>query len=169
MSVPANPKLHPRIETIGAVLGPGGPAAQPLTLRDSMHPRIVLLRYGMISLITGMIDNVTFYFVFRGTGSIAGAQAAGRIASMLFNYRAVRRTVFCSDERHHIVLPRYLSLVAVNALISYAVIRLLSAFTPLGVIPSKILAETLMFFANFMVQRAYIFTRRAPAEAPSVP
>jgi putative flippase GtrA len=151
MSVPAQSESTPRAQT----------------LRDSMRTSFVLVRYCTISLITGVIDNLTFYLVFHATGSIAAAQTAGRIASMLFNYRAVRQAVFCSDQHHHILLPRYLSLVAVNALISYTGIRLLSAFTPLSVVQSKLLMETLMFFANFVIQRVFIFTRRAPAEGPS--
>lgn len=131
-----------------------------------MSGRFVLLRYIMIALITGAIDNLAFYLVFRATGSIAGAQTAGRIASVLFNYRAVRQAVFRCDRQHHAVLPRYLSLIAVNALISYAVIRLLSAITPLSVIASKLLTETLLFAANFIIQRAFIFTRRAAAVSP---
>jgi hypothetical protein len=129
-----------------------------------MHPRFLLLRYGMTSVITGVIDNLVFFLVFRMTGSILSSQIVGRIASASFNYRAVRRAVFLSDQHHHIVLPRYIFLLVINAAISYAGIRMFAADTPMGVVPAKLVTETLMFFANFIIQRAFIFTRRASAE-----
>ena len=125
-----------------------------------MRTHVVLLRFCVLSFTTAILDNVVFYLVFRATGSILGAQTAGRIVSVAFNYRFVRSTVFCSDKSHHSLLPRYMALVVANALLSYAGIRLLTYFTPLSVIVSKIVAETILFVANFTIQRAFIFTHR---------
>ena len=147
-------------QPIRTIYEPGNPASHFQPLRDSMRIYFVLLRFSMISLITAVIDNAVFYLVFHATGAIAGAQIAGRIVAVLFNYRSVRRAVFFSDQPHRVLLPRYLALVAVNGLVSYAGIRLLSSFTPLGVFPSKILTESLLFIANFTIQRDFIFTRR---------
>lgn len=147
-------------QPIRTIYEPGNPASHFQPLRDSMRIYFVLLRFSMISLITAVIDNAVFYLVFHATGAIAGAQIAGRIVAVLFNYRSVRRAVFFSDQPHLVLLPRYLALVAVNGLVSYAGIRLLSSFTPLGVFPSKILTESLLFIANFTIQRDFIFTRR---------
>ena len=138
------------------------PAPTAPAVAANLAPRtpIQVLRYGASSLATAAIDNLTFDLVYRATGTIAGAQAAARATSLLFNYGLVRRLVFHNDERHRTLFPRYLLLVVVNALISYAGIRLLTTFTPLGVMPSKILAETLLFVANFLVQRNVIFKHR---------
>jgi putative flippase GtrA len=130
-------------------------------LRDSMRTHFVLLRFAAVSMLSAVIDNLTFYLVFHATGTIAGAQIAARTVSVLFNYRFVRRIVFSSSHGHHVLFPLYLLLVAVNASISYAGIRLLSAITPLGVMQSKILTETLLFALNFFIQRTLIFTRAA--------
>jgi glycosyltransferase involved in cell wall biosynthesis len=154
-------------QPIRTIYEPGNPASHFQPLRDSMRIYFVLLRFSMISLVTALIDNVTFYLVFHATGTIAGSQIAGRTAAVLFNYRSVRRAVFFSDQPHFILLPRYLTLVAVNALASYAGIRLLTTFTPLGVFPAKILIESLMFIANFTIQRDLIFTRRPLYDRPS--
>jgi glycosyltransferase involved in cell wall biosynthesis len=148
-------------QPIRTIYEPGNPASHFQPLRDSMRIYFVLLRFSMISLITAAIDNLTFYFVYRATGTIAGAQIAGRTAAVLFNYRSVRRAVFFSDQPHRVLVPRYLLLAAVNALVSYAGIRLLTSFTPLGVFPSKIFTESVLFIANFTIQRDFIFTRRA--------
>ena len=131
----------------------------------STRLHMVLLRFGMISLSSSIVDNVVFYLVFHGTGTIAGAQIVARAVSVSFNYFFVRKSVFFSDHRHGVLLPRYLLLAAANAAVSYAGIRVLSAYTPLGVMLSKIVTETMLFVANFLIQRAYIFTRRPAARA----
>ena len=134
--------------------------ARAQALRDSTRTHMVLLRFSTISLISGLVDNAMFYLVFHATGNIAGAQIAARIVSVFVNYRLVRRLVFFSDQGHNVLLPRYLLLASVSAAISYAGIRAISAFTPIGVVPAKIVAESLLFTANFIIQRAFIFTRR---------
>jgi putative flippase GtrA len=139
---------------------PAQAVSRPQYLRDSMRAHIVLLRFCALSFATAILDNVVFYLVFRATGTILGAQTAGRIVSVTFNYRFVRSTVFCSDKSHNSLLPRYMALVVANALVSYAGIRLLSSLTPLSVPVSKIVAETILFAANFTIQRAFIFTHR---------
>ena len=146
------------------------PGNRPPALRHSMRTHLVLLRFCSISLTTSAIDNLIFYLVFHATGTIAGAQIAARTVSTAFNYRFVRRAVFFSDKGHHALLPRYLILVGLNAAVSYAGIRLLSTVTPLGVVSSKIVTETLLFGANFTLQRAFIFTRRPSSpELPELP
>jgi putative flippase GtrA len=153
MNIPAQPGLHAPPTQVE-------PASRSRYLLDSMRAHVVLLRFCALSFTTAILDNVVFYLVFRATGSILGAQTAGRIVSVTFNYRFVRSAVFCSDKSHHSLLPRYLALVVANALLSYAGIRLLSSLTPLSVIASKIVAETILFVANFTIQRAFIFTHR---------
>jgi putative flippase GtrA len=129
-------------------------------LRTSTRTGFVFLRFSVTALLSAGIDNVLFYAVFRATGNIALSQVSARIVSLLFNYRALRLAVFLSDQRHHVLLSRYLPLAAVNTSISYVCIRLLSAATPLSVVSSKIVAETALFVANFVVQRAFIFAHR---------
>jgi glycosyltransferase involved in cell wall biosynthesis len=155
-------------EPIRTIYEPGNPTSHFQPLRDSMRIYFVLMRFSLISLMTAALDNLTFYLVFHATGTIAGAQLAARTAAVLFNYPTVRRAVFFSDQKHSVLLPRYLALVAANALISYTGIRALTAISPIGVFPAKILAETLLFIANFAIQRDFIFTRRPTAvPAPS--
>ncbi len=131
----------------------------------STRLHMVLLRFGMISLASSVVDNAVFYLVFHGTGTILGAQVVGRVVSVSFNYFFVRKSVFFSDHSHGALLPRYLLLAGANAAVSYVGIRLLSAYTPLGVMLSKIVTETMLFAANFLIQRAFVFTRRTPDQA----
>jgi putative flippase GtrA len=130
--------------------------------RDSMN---VLIRFAALSLSSAVVDNLVFFLVFRATGSIAAAQTIARCFSLTFNYLLARRTVFLCDDAHHTLLPRYLTLAALNAIVAYIGIRALTAYTPLSVMYSKIVAETSLFAANFLVQRAYIFARGSHAHS----
>ena len=147
-------------QPVRTIYQPGNPTSHFQPLRDSMRIYFVLLRFGLISALTALLDNVLFWLVFHATANIAQAQAAGRIAAALFNYAAVRRAVFFSDEKHKIVLPRYLLLVSANALASYVGIRFITSQWSVGVVPAKLMAETLLFIANFAIQRDFVFTKR---------
>jgi putative flippase GtrA len=120
----------------------------------------------MISLISSAIDNAVFFLVFRTTGYIAEAQIVGRTVSMIFNYAAVRNAVFRSGQPHGVLLPRYLFMASLNAMLSYLGIRLLYATTPVGVVPAKMIAETILFLVNYGAQKVYVF-RHAGEQPPA--
>ena len=130
-------------------------------LVDSMKVWFVLLRFASVSLATAVLDNVVFYFAWRRTGHILGAQILGRVLSVAFNYWMVRRSVFYSRKRHRAVLPKYLALVLVLGAMSYGGIQLLAANLGLHPVAAKLLVETALFFANFAVQRLLIFDEGA--------
>jgi putative flippase GtrA len=119
----------------------------------------VALRYGSAALASTIVDNIAFYLFFTGLGWIFLAQTLARTIAVLFNYAVVRKIVFSSDERHGILLPRYLLLVVANLIVSYAGIRILAGASRAAVIPAKIVVETALFGANFLIQRAFVFVR----------
>jgi glycosyltransferase involved in cell wall biosynthesis/SAM-dependent methyltransferase len=129
-------------------------------LIDSMKIYFVLLRFGFISLLTAVLDNGVFFLVFRATSSIAFAQIIARTVALLFNYTAARNAVFLSREKHGNIFPRYLTLVVLNGLISYVLIDFLSMQFGMRVMWAKILAETVLFLANFAIQRDFVFTKQ---------
>ena len=129
-------------------------------LRDSMRIYFVLARFSLLSFLTACVDNLVFFRFFAWSGSIIQAQAVGRAVAVLFNYGAARKAVFLSHERHRAVLPKYLLLVLVSGLVSYSLIELLRSTLPVGVFWAKIGAESLLFVANFVIQRDLVFTRR---------
>lgn len=127
---------------------------------DSMKIYFVLLRFGLVSFSTAILDNAVFYLLFRLTGSVLEAQIAARAASVVYNYGVVRRTVFLSDEQHRVALPKYLALVVCSGTLSYTCIRLLTSVSALSVFEAKLAAESALFLINFAIQRDFVFTRR---------
>ena len=124
---------------------------------DSMRIYFVLLRFTLAGLLSAAIDYAVFILVFNLSGSISGSQASARLVSMGFNYAAVKRAVFYSGQSIADTFPKYLALVCVSGFVSYLLIKGLAMFTPLPVIAAKLLAEPLVFLANFAIQRDFIF------------
>jgi glycosyltransferase involved in cell wall biosynthesis len=149
-------------EPIRTIYEPENPTSHFEPLRDSMRIYFVLLRFGFVSMVTAALDNLLFFSIFRGSGVVAASLFTARLIALAFNYMAVRQTVFFPRERHRVVLPRYLLLAAANVCLSYALISLLTRILSMGVMPAKISAETLLFIANFAIQRDFVFARGCP-------
>ena len=127
---------------------------------DSMRIYFTLLRFLVAALLTAAIDYTVFAAVHFWGAPIHLSQTAARLVAMLFNYVAVRRAVFNSGQSHAEVMPKYVLLVAVSGVISYSMIRLLMTELSLNVLVAKLIAESVVFIANFAIQRDFVFTRQ---------
>ncbi len=167
MLIAAKHRNTPIVETpIRTIYEDGNKSSHFNPLLDSMRIWFVLLRFSMISLLTAAIDNAMFVLVFWLSSRLLIAQLCGRALAVAFNYGNVRRAVFHSDQGHAIVLPRYLMLVLASGSASYGGILLLSSRFHMPAIAAKIVAETILFFVNFIVQRDLVFTQpRAQGES----
>jgi glycosyltransferase involved in cell wall biosynthesis len=125
---------------------------------DSMRIYFVLLRFGVLSLMTALVDNFVFFEIYRASHTILGAQVAARLIALIINYAGSRKAVFFSRERHWRILPRYLLLVFGNGVVSYGLIRVLSQSLGLSVLSAKLLVESTLFIANFTLLRDFVFT-----------
>ena len=146
-------------QPIRTIYEPGNPSSHFHPLRDSMRIYYVLLRFTFIGLLTAAIDNLAFYLAFHATSSILESQVLARLAAVFFNYTSVKKAVFLSEEQHKILLPRYLLVLVTNATLSYLGIRFLAGFFSMNILAAKVAVETLLFFANFAIQRDFVFTR----------
>lgn len=153
-------------EPIRTIYEPGNPSSHFNPVLDSIRAYAVLLRFTGISVLTAILDNLVFYVAYTTCGSIAASQAAARIASIIFQYSALRATVFASRQKHRTVLPKFVAAVAMQGLVSYAIIRGLIGGAHMHLVIAKPLAEGLLFLIGFVVQRDWIFTRTRRVEAP---
>jgi putative flippase GtrA len=152
-------------ESVQTIYEDGNSSSHFNPLRDSMRIYMVLIRFSAVAVLTAIADNVTFWLAFRATGYVAVSQVCGRAVGVLFNYRAARNAVFLSEEKHRTTLPKYLLLVAVNGCVSYLMIAALTSRAGLKVLPAKLLAESILFAANFAIQRDFIFTHKQRQDA----
>jgi glycosyltransferase involved in cell wall biosynthesis len=129
-------------------------------LRDSMKIYFVLFRFMLASLMTAAVDYIVFMIAFSIGSNIFFSLYLARAVALAVNYTAVKNLVFFSDQKHRVVFPRYVCLVIVNGLIAYAMIRYLVASFALKVVVAKIISELIIYFANFAIQRDFIFSSR---------
>jgi glycosyltransferase involved in cell wall biosynthesis len=127
-------------------------------LLDSMRIYFVLLRFALISMFTAVIDNLLFSACYLYTGNKLTSQVIGRLGAMTFNFATVKRMVFNSRGWVWREFLEYTALVAISGSISYGLIVLFTSQFSMGVLKAKLLAEGILFLANFLVQRDIIFT-----------
>jgi glycosyltransferase involved in cell wall biosynthesis len=144
-------------EPVRTIYEAGNQSSHFNPIADSMKIYFILLRFASVSLMTAVLDNLVFYLAFRHSGHVLGAQILGRVFAVGFNYSMVRSSVFNSKERHKTVLPKYLLLMLGSGAVSYAAIQFLSARLRINPVSAKLVVETILFFANFAVQRVFIF------------
>ncbi len=132
----------------------------PIT--DSMKIYFLLVRFSALSLATAALDNAVFVLMYPATGSIGRSQIAGRFVAMLFNYFGARKAVFHSRQKNVTAFPKYFLLVLCNGILSYMIIQFLHFRMGFATIPSKLAVESLLFIANFAIQRDFVFTRTRP-------
>ena len=161
---------------IRTIYEPGNKSSHFNPIIDSMKIYFVLLRFGSVSLLTALLDNLVFILSVHRLGSVLASQVLGRFFAVIFNYWMVRSSVFYSRQRHKTVLPKYLGLVVASGTCSYLGIQFLAKRFGVPVVAAKLLVETVLFFVNFAVQRLFIFqpdgaagTKPAGEPAPRAP
>jgi glycosyltransferase involved in cell wall biosynthesis len=135
---------------------------------DSMKIYFVLFRFTLAAIFSALIDNTIFIVIYGSSSSILTSQVSARAVSMIFNYSAVKKAVFYSDLNHRKTFPKYLSLVIISGFVSYLLIKFMTMFSLLSVVPAKLVAESVVFLANFAIQRDFIFAQDRTATGEEV-
>ena len=83
-------------------------------------------------------------------------------------FAIARNLVFHSDSSVAKSFLKYLTLVVVMGFVSYSMLSFLYRTTGMPLISCKLIAEGLLFVANFSIQRQLVFARsKSPGSAPS--
>ena len=138
-------------------------------LRDSLRIYGVLLRFIAASLVTAAVDYCVFLLIFPGLAGLGTAQAAARLASIGVNFALARQAVFRSRSQLAWSLAKFILLVVVMGATSYGMIR--GAVYAFGwpVIAAKMASELVLYLANFVIQRDFIFGDRGKRPAARGP
>jgi len=126
---------------------------------DSIRIYFTLLRYFFASVITAVVDYIFFIVAFSLTESITTAVYCGRAIALFINFFLLKKVVFFSKEKSRKSFPKYLLLVIVSGLLSSAMIHYLSNTLSTPIILAKLLSDSLLYIANFSIQREFIFTK----------
>jgi len=123
---------------------------------DSMKIYFVFLRFILSSLFITIVDFAVFMTAFYFTDSILGSLITARIVASVINFFINLKFVFKRSQNILASAIKYYLLVGFVATLSYLLITLLSA-NGIGVAPAKIIAETILFFVSFPLQRDFVF------------
>jgi len=150
-------------EPIRTIYEAGNPTSHFDPVADSMRIGFVLARFTLLSLGTAVLDNLVFSVAIRAGADAGAAQIAARAIAVCVNYPLARRAVFLSKDSHRSTLVRYLALVVASGLVSF---RIMTWFAPpAGLLKAKVLAESLLFIVNFVIQRDWVFVRKTQQTA----
>ena len=135
---------------------------------DSLKIYFVLARFAMASLLTAAVDYVLFFLVFYFSANILLGQAAARVVATGVNFCLARRMVFHSRSDVARSLAKFVLLVATMGAVSYAIIQALVQGAGWSVLPAKMTSELVIYAANFLIQRDFVFSdAMKQSEAPT--
>lgn len=127
-------------------------------LLDSVKIYFVLFRYILSSAATALFDYLVFLLVLPLTGgSILLSTYLSRAAALCVNYTLVHNLVFDSRTALRRTFPLYLLLVCVSGFLSAMIVMGLKSALGLDERLGKLLAETVLYLINFLIQRDFIF------------
>jgi putative flippase GtrA len=126
-------------------------------LMDSLKIYFVFLRYSALSVLSAVIDLSLFFISFFLTRSILFSTAFARILSGAFNFTFCKKIIFKSTGGVKKEAFQYILLAITSLLLSYGLVSFFYIKVKLSIFISKILADTLIFIGNFLVQRLFIF------------
>jgi len=127
-------------------------------LFDSMRIYFSLFRYSLSSLITAGVDLVFFVSVFHLYPSIFAATMAGRSASVLVQFTLLRRFVF-KTEAGISQFIEFVGYVVLTGFISVGLQEQISIYVQHYAVLVKLVAESVIFFVNYVFLRGTIFSR----------
>ena len=136
----------------------GNSASHFNPLLDSFKIYFVLFRYILSSVVTALFDFLVFLLVFPLTGgNVLVSTYLSRGAAVCLNYALVKNMVFGSRQKITRTFPVYILLVCVSGFISAAMVTYLRETFHLDARIGKPIAELLLYLANFVIQRDFIF------------
>ncbi len=137
-------------------------------LLDSVKIYFVLFRYILSSIVTAVFDYLIFLLVLPLTGgSILLSTYLSRAAAVCVNYTLVRNMVFDSRAKLRQTFPLYLLLVCVSGFLSASMVMCLQSVLGLDARIGKLIAESVLYLINFLIQRDLIFRNTDPPGEPS--
>jgi len=154
-----------RQESIKTIYLDGNSSSHFNPIRDSMRIYFVFLRYCGAAVMAAIVDSFTFYAVVSNTGNMVAGQIAGRVLAIALAFVVARNVVFRSDTNVFTSLAKYLTFAALMGVISYGILNYLRVKLGIPAIFAKMIAEGLLFVANFSIQRQIVFARSKNASS----
>lgn len=129
-------------------------------LRDSIRIYFAILRFGLSSLATTLVDFLIFSLLIKLSIPLLAANLGSRIGALPVYYWLNRDFVFKSSEKGIFVILKFLSVVIISGTVSSALQAQLSQYLQTSEISTKFIIETILFFVNFLVLKKFVFQKK---------
>lgn len=133
-------------------------------LLDSIRIYSTFLKFGFVAICSALLDYVIFTIAIFLGQSILTSLIICRTISATFNFLLGKSFVFASKGGFFHSLMLYAALVACSGIVSYLGIYFLSLLFgggKLAILAAKFITESIMFVANFIIEREVIFKNGA--------
>jgi putative flippase GtrA len=127
----------------------------PLT--DSFRIYLIFFKFISSSILAAFLDFVVFFIIIKLNFSLLTAMITARTVSSVTNFFINKTVVFNSKSDALKSGIKYYSLVVLIGTLSYLTINLLTSAGKTDVLAAKILAETILFFLSYYLQRIFVF------------
>lgn len=129
-------------------------------LIDSWRIYRLILGFGVSALLAYLIDYSIFILLrIIWPEQIAVSVSAAKLISSVANFSMNRKLLTLKKKKGSSLkkqISRYYLLAGINIIVNYTIIKCL-VYLGLNVYFAKVIADTMLFFINFMVQRHLIF------------
>lgn len=129
-------------------------------IKDSVAIYKLFLKYIFASISSFIIDLILFSLfskVFKGINSILFATITARVLSSIYNYIVNARMVF-KKENSISSFIKYTVLCVIQMFVSgYSVQYLAKLFGKISTVVIKVIVDSIIFVANFIIQRELVF------------
>lgn len=127
---------------------------------DSLKIYFVLFRFILLSISSAALDFLVFSILSLSGMSVLTSQLVARTLSVAYNYPLAKRLVFRYKEKNNQPFLKYMVLVLINCMISLIVIDFFVTKFSYAPIVVKAIIESVLFIANFAIQRDFIFRKK---------
>jgi len=133
-------------------------------LRDSILIYAVIIKYSISSLVTALVDYISFSILIHYLNILPSTYASRFIASLL-NFYLNKNVVFGNRGNASTQFVKYILLVVLSGTLSGVMITLVATIFPvLPILLIKIPVEIVLYVFNYLVQRKFIFKEKAISE-----
>ncbi|WED42758.1 bifunctional glycosyltransferase family 2/GtrA family protein [Legionella cardiaca] len=129
-------------------------------LIDSLRIYFIFLRFCSVAIFSFLLDFSLFSIFYLGSNQVALSVFAARMISAPVNFILNKNVSFKSQKKILLSALQYAILVTIMGISSFYVMNFIH-YTGLNIYYSKIVAEFLIFVANFLIQYLVIFTKRS--------
>lgn len=126
-------------------------------IKDSYRIYKIIFKYSLTAFVSAGFDYVLFLSFFYIFDNIIISSIIARVISASLYYLLNKKAVFKSKKKTLKSLIGFVILIIINPLVTGIITNLLDSLFGVSPLIGKIIAESIMFFINFIMQYKFIF------------